>query len=41
MASTTVKGARFKVHFSLKEGQIADAEFVLVPDVKKVLEARE
>lgn len=41
MASTTVKGARSKVHFSLKEGQIADAEFVLVPDVKKVLEARE
>jgi uncharacterized protein (DUF342 family) len=41
MASRTITGAMSRVHFFLKEAQIADAEFVLVPDVKKVLEARE
>ena len=41
MASTTITGARSQVHFYLKDGQIADAEFILVPDVKKVLEAKE
>ncbi len=39
MASTTITGSRSKVHFYLKDGQIAEAEFTLIPDVKKVLEA--
>ncbi len=41
MASRTITGAMSKVHLYLKDGQIADAEFMLVPEVKKVLEARE
>lgn len=41
MASTTITGSRSKVHFYLKDGQIAEAEFTLAPDVKKVLEAKE
>lgn len=41
MASTTITGTRSRVHFYLKDGQIAEAEFTLVPDVKKILEARE
>ncbi len=41
MASRTITGAMSRVHFSLKDGQIADAEFILAPEVKKVLEAKE
>lgn len=41
MASRTITGMQERVHFYLKDGQIAEAEFTLVPDVKKILEAKE
>lgn len=41
MASKIITGAQNGVHFYLKEGQITEAEFALVSDVKKVLESGE
>jgi len=41
LANMTNKGTKAGVHFYLKDGQISEAEFVMAPDVKKLLESGE